>query len=89
MSAIDALIWDQPTVYGAMHGTRNLSGGPDGSSCRNDARTRDLDCDLAASRRCDQRVTTDVVTSTNDKPSGYVIRRSEANDHHHPPQAGA
>ena len=89
MSAIDALIWDQPTVYGAMYGTRNLAVSEGGSSWTNDAHTRDLDADFAVTSKRDQCVITDAVTSTNDMPSGYQIRRSEANDHHHPPQAGA
>lgn len=69
--------------------TLNLAAGRDAPSCRNDAHARDLVDVLAASDACDQRVTTDAVTSTNDMPSGYVIRRSEANDHHHPPRVGA
>ena len=99
MSAIDALIWDQPTEYGATtswrremdipSAARNLAGGTDGSPCTNDAHTRDLDADLAVTSKRDQCVITDAVTSTNDIPSGYQIRRSEANDHHHPPQTGA
>lgn len=89
MTPLDALIWDQPTVYGAMHGTRNLAAGTACSSWTNDAHTRDLDADFAVTSKRDQCVITDAVTSTNDMPSGYQIRRSEANDHHHPPQAGA
>ena len=89
MTPLDALIWDQPTVYGAMHGTRNLAVGDDRSAWTNDAHTRDLDADFTVTSKRDQCVITDAVTSTNDMPSGYQIRRSEANDHHHPPQAGA
>lgn len=72
-----------------LHGTRNLGGAATCSTSTNDAHTRDLDTDLTATTARDQYVITDAVTSTNDMPSGYVIRRSEANDHHHPPQAGA
>lgn len=82
MSAIDAVIWDQPTFYG----TRNLAVGAACSLHRNDACAREVE--LTNSAR-DQRVTTDALTSTNHSPSGYIIRRSEANDHHHPTQAGA
>ena len=99
MTPLDALIWDQPTVYGATtswrremdipSAARNLGGAATCSTSTNDAHTRDLDADFAVTSKRDQCVITDAVTSVNDMPSGYQIRRSEANDHHHPPQAGA
>ena len=67
----------------------NAKAWTDAPSCGNDAHARCLDEVAAASSECEQRVSADALTSTNDKPSGYVIRRSEANDHHHPPRVGA
>lgn len=68
--------------------TRNLAGGTACSSWTNDARPRDLFGVITEKSARDQCVITDAVTSTNDIPSGYQIRRSEANDHHRPPQSG-
>ncbi|MBR7191919.1 hypothetical protein [Gordonia sp. SCSIO 19800] len=89
MTAIDALIWDQPTSYGSMNGARDLISAAACSPSTNDAHTRDLDTDFTATTARDQCVITDALTCINDMPSGLIIRRSEANDHHHPPQTGA